>query len=340
MASSPRSRRRRSPLIRFLKVLYIILVVIALLVVVSYAAFRILVRPPEVDSQVTFTPEPVISAEPGQNPAPAESTPTEAEPTPLVLTRQEGVYTCLLVGVADMGGSDTIMLGTFDTNNKTATLVSIPRDTLVVNNGKNSKINATYSSGGVDLIRETVSDMLGVPIDFYVSVNLKAFAAIVNEIGGVWFNVPVDMNYDDPYQDLHIHINAGYQKLNGQQAVGVMRCRNCYPNADIGRVQTQRKFLAALVDQTITLSNVTKVTSLINIFSTYVDSDMPLDDMIYFATQAIGMDLDASLASATLPGEWISPYYELDDEAVLELVNSLGIYEEEVPMDALNIRHS
>ena len=330
-------RRKRSPLFRLLKVLYIILVVLSMLIVVSYAAFRLWVRPPAVEEQVVFTPAPQSSA--ATDPEADPSTPSQSENTPLVLTRREGVYTCLLVGVADMGGSDTIMLGTFDTNNKTATLISIPRDTLVLRNGYNSKINATYSSGGVDLVRQTVSDMLGVPIDFYVSINLNAFEAIVDEIGGVWFDVPVDMDYEDPYQNLYIHIKAGYQRLNGQQAVGVVRCRSCYPSADIGRVQTQRDFLAALVSQTITLSNVTKVTSLINIFNTYVESDMPLDTMIYFATQAIGMDLDTSLASATLPGEWISPYYELDDEAVLELVNSMGIYEETVPMDVLNIRH-
>ena len=335
MPAPSHKRRKRSPLLTLLKVLYIILVILSTLVVVAYAAFRIFITPPDVGGQVIFTPDPAVS----WNPVTGSDDPAGGEQTPLVLTRRDGVYTCLLVGVADMGGSDTIMLGTFDTQNKTASLVSIPRDTLVLRNGYNSKINATYSSGGVELVRQTVSEILGVPIDFYVTINLNAFQAIVDEIGGVWFDVPVNMDYEDPYQNLYIHIQAGYQKLNGQQAVGVVRCRSCYPSADIGRVQTQRDFLAALVSQTITLSNVTKATSLINIFNTYVESDLPLDTMIYFATQAVGMDLDANLSSATLPGEWISPYYELDDEAVLELVNSLGVYEEPVPMEVLNIRH-
>ena len=335
MPAPSHKRRKRSPLLTLLKVLYIILVILSTLVVVAYAAFRIFITPPDVGGQVIFTPDPAVS----WNPVTGSDDPAGGEQTPLVLTRRDGVYTCLLVGVADMGGSDTIMLGTFDTKNKTASLVSIPRDTLVLRNGSYSKINATYSSGGVELVRQTVSDMLGVPIDYYVSVDLQAFEEIVNEIGGVWFDVPVDMDYEDPYQDLYIHIKAGYQLLDGKQAVGVMRCRSCYPNADIGRVQTQRAFLSALVSQTVTLSNVTKVTSLINIFNTYVDSDMPVNAMIYFATQAIGMDLDTELSSATLPGEWISPYYELDDEGVLELVNSLGVYEGQVPMEVLNILH-
>lgn len=340
MHSSPH-RRKPSVLMRLLKVLYILLVIISLIIVAVYAAFRLWVKPPDVDSQVTFHPDPVFS-DPVDDPSVTDDpqvTP-EPTPTPLVLTRRDGVYTCLLLGVADMGGSDTIMLGVFDTQGKTASLVSIPRDTLVNVNG-DRKINSTYSIGGTELISETVSSMLGVPVDYCLSVNFQGFKAIVDTIGGVWFTVPVDMDYEDPYQDLSIHISAGYQKLNGEQAVGVMRCRSCYPSADIGRVQTQRAFLTALVDQTITLSNVTKVTSLIKILNSYVDTDMPLDTMIYFATQAIGMDLGSALSSATLPGEWdgVHSVYQLDDDKVLELVNSLGIYQEEMPMEALNIRH-
>lgn len=118
-----------------------------------------------------------------------------------------------------------------------------------------------------------------------------------------------------------------------------MRCRNCYVNADIGRTATQRAFLTALAKQAITPSNVTNVTSLINTFSQYVGSDMPLSDMVFFGTQAIGMDLDTALNASSLEGEWISPYWQLDDQAVLELVNSLGIYEETVPAQALHIVH-
>ena len=147
------------------------------------------------------------------------------------------------------------------------------------------------------------------------------------------------------YQDLHIHLEKGYQKLNAEQAIGVVRFRHNndgsgYPRQDLDRAETQRNFLAALVSQTVTLSNVTKVTELINILNEYVDTNMPLNDMIYFATAAIGMDLDAALKTGTLPGEWISPYYELDDEGVLELVNELlPVYTQPITEDILNIRH-
>lgn len=340
MSNAPRRQAKRKPsfLSRLAKGLYIMLFVLSLIVVVGYASLNLLAPKPTVDNQVT------IDTNRRTNPSapPAATDDPDANPTPkpdeLVLHRRDGVYTCLLLGVADQGGTDTIMLGVFDTNAKTASLISIPRDTVVYQNGKYRKINSTYADGE-EAVAAAVRDLLGVPVDYWVSVNLKAFNSIVNQIGGVYFTVPVDMDYEDPYQDLYIHIKAGYQKLDGKQAEGVMRCRNCYPSADIGRTATQRAFLVALAKQTITPSNADKVTSLINTFNQYVSTTMKLSDMVWFGTQAIGMDLDAALTTGSLEGEWISPYWQLDDDAVLELVNGLGIYQEEVPAKALHIVH-
>lgn len=339
MSNSPKRTVKRKPslLRRLAKGLYITLFILSLIVVAGYAALSIFAPKPVVDSQVTIAPrEPDVSLSPDVTLAPGPE--DTGGPAPLVLTRRDNVFTCLLLGVADMGGSDTIMLGVFDTGAKTASLISIPRDTVVYYNGKYRKINATYA-GGAEAVAEAVGDLLGVPVDYWVSVNLKAFSSIVNQIGGVYFDVPVRMDYKDPYQDLVIDIQPGYQLLDGKKAEGVMRCRSCYANADIGRAATQRAFLVALAKQTITPSNATKVTSLINTFNKYVKSNMPLNNMVWFGTQAIGMDLDTALHAGSLEGKWVSPYWQLDDEAVLELVSSLGIYKEEVPARALHIVH-
>lgn len=341
MSNSPKRQIKRRPsfLHRLAKGLYITLFILSLIVVVGYAALNIFAPKPVVDSQVTIAPKgPDASLSPDVTPAPG--TGDAPGPAPLVLHRRDNVFTCLLLGVADQGGSDTIMLGVFDTGAKRASLISIPRDTVVRSNGKYRKINSLYStSGGAQATAAAVHDLLGVPVDYWVSVNTRAFREIVDQIGGVYFNVPVDMFYADPYGDLAVDIKAGYQKLNGRQAEGVVRTRNCYANADIGRAATQRAFLVALVKQTITPSNVTNVTSLINTFNRYVKSNMPLSDMVWFGTQAIGMDLDTSLDTGSLEGKWVSPYWQLDDSAVLALVNNLGIYQEEVPAQALNIVH-
>lgn len=336
-----KKQKKRNPFFSFLKFLYIVIVILSIIIVGLFIAYKVFIRPPDVEDQVTFpvtSPEPDDTAQPSAGPDASESPEPSPTPTPVVYTRREGVYTCLLLGVADMGGSDTIMLGCFDTNNKTASLISIPRDTLVRYDGKDSKLNAVYGKGGAEAMVDLISSMLGVPVDYCMTVNVKAFRNIVDTIGGVNFTVPVDMDYEDPYQDLYIHISKGYQKLDGKKAEGVMRCRSCYPNADLGRVQTQRAFLTALVKQTITVSNVTKVTELINILSKYVKTNMPLDTMVYFATSAIGMDLDTALSTATLPGEWKSPYEQTDAEAALGLVNELlPVYTEPVTADIMNI---
>ncbi len=323
-------KKKVSRLQRGLRILYIILAILAALAVLVVVMYRVFIRAPETEEQITFP----IYSDSGQNDT-------------VVYTRQEGVYTCLLTG-CDVGNlrADTIMLGCFDTNSKTASLISIPRDTLVLRNGKNSKINAIYADGGGEAVSAAVSDLLGVPVDYYISVDLDAFQALVETIGGVYFDVPIDMNYDDPTQNLHIHLSKGYQLLGPEEAMGVVRFRHNndgtgYAAEDIDRVATQRDFLAALISQTITLSNITKVTELINIFNDYVETNMPLNTMIYFATECIGMDLDTSLETATLPGTWISPYYELTDDEVLDLVNELlPVYTEPIIAEIMNIRHN
>ena len=336
--SKKKKAAQRTPLQKMLRSLYIILVALSLVVVVSFVALKLFAPPPETSDQVELPlntenlPEPEPSANAGD-------VVDINKPETLTLSRKKGVYTCLLLGVADQGGSDTVMLGVFDTEGRTASLISIPRDTVVKYNGTNMKINAAYSYGGVEAVRQCVREMLAVPIDYYVTVDTRAFRDIVNEIGGVWFDVPPGMDYEDPYQDLYIHLAPGYQKLYGDDALKLVRCRSAYASQDIGRAATQRAFLVALVKQTITLSNVTKVTELINILNTHVKSDMTLSNMVYFGTQAVGMDLDTALTSAVLSDTWISPYIVPEEEKVLELVNGLGIYEEEVPASVLGLVH-
>lgn len=342
------SNKTPSLLMRILKVIYWIIFAIALVIVLVFIAFKIFVAKPDVgNNEIIINPDVVIqiptTPQPSQNPSDplASQAPQESQsPQELVLRRREGVYTCLLVGTDDGNGcADTLMFGVFDTVNKKASLVSIPRDTLVNVKDKDYKINAVYAYHGIEGVCDAVSAMMAVPVDFYVKVELEAFSAIVDEIGGVWFTVPQDMDYDDPTQDLHIHLKEGYQLLDGKNALDLMRFRKGYSNQDLGRVQTQRNFLVAMVKQTISLSNATKVTSLIQILNKYVDSNMPLNNMIYFATEAIGMDLNTALSSSTLPGEWVYPHMELNNEGVLSIVNSLGIYEDPVPPEALQIRH-
>lgn len=302
-----------------------------------YAGVHCLFRAPEVQAQDDLE----------NTPAQEEQTDPEAAAAAAALAahteRKDNFYTILVSGVDDgNGGSDTNILVAVDAENGKIHGVSIPRDTKAVINGKNHKINFAYNSGGTALLAETISQQLGIPVDFTVTVDLDGFAALVNAIGGVDFEVPISMNYDDPYQDLHIHFSAGMQHLSGAEALKVVRFRHNndgsgYGSEDIGRMQTQQNFLKAVAQQTLTLSNVDKVGEFAKIFQQYVDTDLSLGNLAWLGKEAISMGVD-KISFSTLPNEWRSPYIYLDPDATLELVNQyLNPYVEDRTMEDLDI---
>ena len=253
-------------------------------------------------------------------------------------------YNILLYGVDnDAGGSDTNMLMRFDAVNKTVDIVSLPRDTLMSNG---HKLNSSYNNGGTEKLRSNIEDMLGVPVDFYVSVDLKGFIALIDQIGGVEFDVPCDMDYDDPYQDLHIHFKAGLQKLNGQQAMEVVRFRHNNDNTgyggrqDLGRIGTQQAFLKTVAQKLMKLEN---VPAMAETFLKYVKTDLTLGNLVWLANQALSMGGTDAISFATLPGDGSGWYkgmsvYALDPEQVLEMTNSmLNPYATDITADEQNI---
>lgn len=241
--------------------------------------------------------------------------------------RKEGFYTILLSGVdGGNGGSDTNILLAVDSINDSIYGVSIPRDTKAILSGESHKINFAYNRGGIRMLADVISQQLGIPVDYTISVDLEGFEALVNAIGGVEFYVPVNMDYDDPYQDLSIHIPEGLQTLSGEDALKVVRFRHNndgtgYGSEDIGRMDTQQKFLKAAAKKTLTLSNIDKVDDFARIFYQYVETDLTLGNLAWLAKEAIQIGADG-IQFSTLPNEWISPYIYLDPEATLELVNT------------------
>ena len=253
-------------------------------------------------------------------------------------------YNILLYGVDnDAGGSDTNMLMRFDAVNKTVDIVSLPRDTLMSNG---HKLNSSYNNGGTEKLRSNIEDMLGVPVDFYVSVDLKGFIALIDQIGGVDFDVPEDMDYDDPYQDLHIHFKKGLQHLNGQQAMEVVRFRHNNDNTgyggqqDLGRIGTQQAFLKTVAQKLMKLEN---IPAMAETFLKYVKTDLTLGNLMWLANQALSMGGMDAISFATLPGDGAGWYkgmsvYALDPEQVLEMTNSmLNPYATDITADEQNI---
>ena len=301
-----------------------------------FATVKYVFRAPELD-----TDKPVVTPD-GTASTDVDRTGTD-EPDALGRTRRKYCYNILVSGLDDdNGGSDTNILVRFDVPNKRIDLVSLPRDTLLHNEYRNNKLNFAYAKGGTELLMEQIENLLGIPVDFYVTVNLKGFIALVDQIDGVDFDIPINMDYDDPYQDLHIHFTKGPRHLNGQEAMEVVRFRHNndgtgYGSEDLGRMQTQQNFLKAVAQQTLTLSNVDKVGEFAKIFQQYVDTDLSLGNLAWLGKEAISMGVD-KISFSTLPNEWRSPYIYLDPDATLELVNQyLNPYVEDRTMEDLDI---
>jgi len=325
MSVNHRRVRRKHP--RPLGILLILTLVLLALIIGIRAFFRT----PE---QKTDTP--VLNTEETAEQESAEALRSHLE-------RKENFYTILVSGVDDgNGGSDTNILVAVDAVGGSIYGVSIPRDTHTFFNDKDRKINSAYSIGGMELLSAVTSDLLGIPVDYTVKVDLQGFEALVNAIGGVYFDVPLDMDYDDPYQDLSIHVAKGPQRLNGTDALGVVRFRHNndgtgYGSEDLGRMQTQQNFLKAVAKQTLSVSNLDKVDDFVKIFQQYVETDLTLGNLAWLAKEAIDMGVD-NINFSTLPGEWKSPYIHPDPEATLALVNEhLNPYVEARTPEDLNL---
>ena len=258
--------------------------------------------------------------------------------------RKPYFYTILLSGEDDgNGGSDTNILIGFDGQNGAIYGASIPRDTKAIINGKKHKINFAYNSGGSELLADTVSEQLGIPVDFTVSVDLKGFEALVDAIGGVDFEVPINMDYDDPIQGLSIHFKKGMQHLSGADALRVVRFRHNndgtgYGSEDLGRMQTQQKFLKAVAKKMLSFENlISNPRKYAEIFGQYVDTDLSVTDLAWFGMQVLGMGVD-KIDFSTLPNEWKYPYIYLDPDETLALVNTyLNPYVEDRTAEDLNL---
>lgn len=246
--------------------------------------------------------------------------------------REDGIYNVLVVGTDKVGlNTDTILVLSLDSINNRANVMSIPRDTMSNVTRSVKKINAAYAigakkgKGNIDNLKKEVSYLLGFEVDNYVVVNLGAFEEIIDAIGGVTIDVPRNMNYDDPYQDLHIHLNKGLQTLNGEQAIGFVRYRSGYAEGDLGRVKAQQTFIQAVAKQLASPTTITKIPKLTEIVLRNMDTDLTNGEMVWFAKEAVNINMETDLQMFVLPGEarYVNSlsYYLPNEEEILEIVN-------------------
>ena len=177
--------------------------------------------------------------------------------------------------------TDVMLLASFDPVKNDVAILSLPRDTRVKIPGNQGldKINHAYAYGGVPLAKKTVANLLMVPIHYYVLLNWQGFIDVIDIIGGIDYYVENDMDYEDPYADLSIHIEHGFQHMDGKKAGEYIRFRND-EMGDIGRVQRQQRFLKALASEMFSIGNVVKVPTLINSVEKHLKTDMDFLTMV------------------------------------------------------------
>lgn len=198
--------------------------------------------------------------------------------------------------------SDTMMLFTIDGKNKSIKALSIPRDTrITLGRFGTQKINAAMAYGGVDLAVETVRDFLKVPIHNYVVVNLKGFREIVDAVGGVEINIEKPMVYRDRAGGLDINIQPGLQILDGKKAEEYIRFRD-YPQADLGRIEAQQKFIKALAKTLLKPQTLLKLPKIIDVVQNNVNTDIAPMEMASLANLARQIT-SSDIKTYTLPGE-------------------------------------
>lgn len=239
------------------------------------------------------------------------------------------VVNVLIMGV-DEARSDVMMLASFNKDNNKMTMLSIPRDTRVDIPGYGyDKINsAAARKEGTALSMETVSNMLNIPIHHYIKVDFKGAEKIIDILGGVTVDVPINMNYDDPAQNLSIHIKKGRQLLNGANAVKFVRFRSGYPDQDLGRIKAQQQFAKAFIEKITSPSVLPKALSLVNAMTRCTKTNMTDGEIASYALKLKDIKLD-EVKFYTLPGKadylhGIS-YFMYDEIELRNTMNSIGM---------------
>lgn len=238
-----------------------------------------------------------------------------------------GKINVLLMGT-DVDGlrTDAIMLASYDTATGKVNMLSVPRDTRMFIGNRYQKINAAHAYmkngviGGPTATCEAVNRITGIPINYYVDFSFDAVAHVVNELGPIDFTIPdiygdgIGMVYDDPVQGLHIDLPPGDYKLNGQQAVWVMRYRHGnpdpktgifkgYPNGDEDRQAMQQKLIKAIVDQKVNASMILKIPAIFQAVSSEIKTNFTVKDIIKYSKYLTNFS-SSNISSHQLPGEY------------------------------------
>lgn len=226
--------------------------------------------------------------------------------------------------------TDVILLFNYEPKRSKLNIMSIARDTRVLERGHFTKINALYSVGGERLLAEEISSMTGLPLHYYLTLDFEGFRKIVDTLGGVEFYVPFRMRYDDPDQDLHINLYKGLQHLDGDAAEQLVRYRKGnregqgYIDGDIGRIRMQQDFMRSMLKQKLNLKYLNRVDDIFGLLGEYMRTNIGLADVAEYM-ESLGRVNADEVRTFTLPGDsavrsgvW---YFIHDKKGTKEMIN-------------------
>ena len=320
---------------------------LAVLAVGAYAGYRVWAKAPETEQGGLndYTTE-----QPEESGVAAEAPDSAA-------SHRDGVYTFLISGIDVVGyHNDTNLVGMFDTVNGKLNIVSLPRDMLVNVNLNIKKINQPYAAAknnnqdATAALLDTVSDILGYEVDMYAFVNIEAAAEIVDAIGGVYFDIPYDMDWDAPDQDppLHIHIKAGPQTLDGENFVNAMRFRmsndgsHTYAGGDIQRIEFQHELLMAFAEQALQFGNIANLGEIYSAVMENTETNVSLGNIMFLLEQFLKLDAE-DISFHTIPNRMdgmingLNYVMPLIDDWVVMLNEYLNPFDVEITKENLNM---
>ena len=343
--------------------LFQLVTILAALVIAAAMVYSKWAQMPEVPI-VSTRPEANMN-QPGNNVSEVQPGQTQETITsPMASGRKEGVYTILVAGKDVVSGAtDTMLLVSYDSKNKTLYGLNLPRDTMMNVSTSSKRLNtvfaynrgsdkATQTQNGMAALKRAVSNLTGIYPDFYVMVEWEAIGDLVNALGGVEFNVPYLMKYDDPDQNLHIYQEPGLRLLDGDDAMQVIRhrqnnedCEVVISAGDVGRLKVQQDFLKAVVKKCLQPAVVLKIPELVDVFTKNVETDLSVGNLVALAQSAIGMDVNTSIEFSTAPlassfryGPARAAMVTLDAQGILEIVNGkMNPYIEDVQLSDLEL---
>lgn len=204
---------------------------------------------------------------------------TEKREETLALEKQEP-FSILLLGVDerenDRGRSDTMITVTVNPERQNVKMLSIPRDTLteIVGRGFDDKINHAYAFGGPEMSMDTVENLLDIPIDYFVKINMEGFADLVDAVGGVKVNNTFAFTYEGK------HFPLGEIELSGEDALKYTRMRYEDPNNDFGRQQRQRQVIEAIAKEGISITSITNYQKIFDALGKNLETNMTLSEIM------------------------------------------------------------